>query len=71
MASVVVLNKRGHDEKEIQVDKAVLSEDGKTLMLSIKDMKPVWQMEINFTLKDTKGKESEGKIHSTIHNVGS
>ena len=37
----------------------------------IKDMKPVWQMEINFTLKDTKGKESEGKIHSTIHNVGS
>tara|TARA_B110000037_G_scaffold32158_1_gene38663 strand:- start:15447 stop:18155 length:2709 start_codon:yes stop_codon:yes gene_type:complete len=60
-----------YDEKEIQVENAVLSEDGKTLMLSIKDMKPVWQMEINFTLKDTKGKESEGKIHSTIHNVGS
>jgi cytochrome c5/glucose/arabinose dehydrogenase len=59
-----------YDEKEIQVENSVLSEDGKTLILSIKDMKPVWQMEINFTLKDTKGKESEGKIHSTIHNVG-
>jgi hypothetical protein len=60
-----------YDEKEIQVEKVVLSEDGKTLMLSIKEMKPVWQMEIIFTLKDEKGKESQGKIHSTIHNLGS
>jgi len=40
-------------------------------MLTIDDMKPVWQMEIIFTLKDKNGKESQGTIHSTIHNLNS
>ncbi|MFY0654024.1 MAG: c-type cytochrome [Cyclobacteriaceae bacterium] len=56
-------------EKEITLSQATLNEDGMTVMLTIPNMKPVWQMEIVFKLKDKSGKETEGKIHSTIHNL--
>ncbi|MFT7036713.1 MAG: cytochrome c5/glucose/arabinose dehydrogenase [Cyclobacteriaceae bacterium] len=60
-----------YNEKEVKLEKAVLGEDSKTVMLFIPGMKPVWQLEIDFKLKDKDGKETEGKIHSTIHNLGS
>jgi len=58
-----------YDIKEVKLRKAELKADGKTVMLTIQNMKPVWQMEIVFKLKDKQGKETEGKIHSTIHNL--
>ncbi|MFY0654846.1 MAG: c-type cytochrome [Cyclobacteriaceae bacterium] len=60
-----------YNEKAISISNAQLENDGKTVMLTIPEMKPVWQMEIIFKLKDLKEKETEGKIHSTIHNLGS
>ncbi|MEQ6121222.1 DUF6797 domain-containing protein [Reichenbachiella sp. MALMAid0571] len=59
-----------YDEKQVQVLRADLANDGITLNLNLVDMKPVWQMEILFTLKNIEGNKTEGTIHSTIHNLG-
>lgn len=59
------------DEKKLKVEKAELASDGKTVMLTIRGMLPVWQMEIEYELKDINQKVTSGKVHSTVHNLGS
>ncbi|MDP4679541.1 MAG: hypothetical protein NWS46_04150, partial [Cyclobacteriaceae bacterium] len=46
-----------YDEKELNVLRSELASDGKSVMLYILGMKPVWQMEILFRLKDKAGIE--------------
>ena len=57
--------------EELQITKAELMEDKKTVHLSLPKLKPVWQMEIKFELKLKDGTSESGTIHSTIHNLGS
>ena len=59
-----------YDEKPLQVTTASLSEDGKTVTLTIPDIKPTWSMEVKYTLKGATGQEFEGTIHNTIHSLG-
>jgi len=46
-----------------------LSEDGKTVMLTLPDIQPVDVMTITYKLSDTKGTSMEGTLQNTIHNL--
>jgi hypothetical protein len=47
-----------------------LSDDGKTVFLSIPDIKPTWCMSIDMKLKSNSGKAVTRSIHNSIHNLG-
>ena len=57
------------DERRLKVTAASLSSDGKTLMLTIPEIKPTWCMEIKYSIKSAEGKTINGTIHNTIHNL--
>ncbi|MDX1952975.1 MAG: DUF6797 domain-containing protein [Verrucomicrobiota bacterium] len=59
--------KRGRDN--VDITKATLSPDGKTVLLEIADFKPVMQMQINYALKTKAGSEIDQKILQTIHEI--
>ena len=58
------------NERPWKVEKATLSADGKTVMLSIPQLAPTWSMEIKYKLKSKTGDAVVGTIHNTIHAVG-
>ena len=58
---------KGHDE--VKVESAKLSEDGKTISLEIKDLKPVMQMRIRGKLKAADGKKIALEVYNTINFV--
>ena len=55
-----------YNETRLQVQDATIQADGKTVSLSIPDIKPTWGMEIDYTLKSDSGKAILGKIHNSI-----
>jgi hypothetical protein len=61
-------SQQGHDEME--VESASLSQDGRTLTLKVKDLKPVMQMKIDYNLKAADGSKVSSSIYSTINVVG-
>ena len=60
-----------YDKKTLSVTKSQLSEDGKTVLLTLPDIEKVWQMEIKFELKLKNGAIEKGVIQNTIHNLSS
>jgi len=46
-----------------------LLSDNKTVELTIPELVPTWDMEINYALKTKAGKELKGKIHNSIYNL--
>ena len=59
-----------HDEKQLKVRAAILSNDGKTLTLDVADLAPTWSMEIGYALRSAAGAPIQGVIHNTIHELG-
>jgi len=59
-----------YNKKELDVTKAELGKDNKTILLTIPDIKPTWVMEIQYRLKDRNGKIIEGFVQNTIHQLG-
>ena len=59
-----------YNERPWKVTRARLSEDGKTISLTIPDIAPTWGMEIRCFLKDPDGKRVERRIHNSIHRLG-
>jgi len=58
------------DEKPAKVTAVTVSADGKTVTLTIDDLKPTWCMEVKYTLKTADGTAVEGVVHNTINAVG-
>ena len=58
---------KGRDE--VTVGSARLSNDGKTVSLEIKDLKPVMQMRIRAKLKSADGKRIPVEVYNTINHV--
>lgn len=58
-----------YDEKPSVVKAARLSEDGKTVILEIEDIKPTWSMEIKYHLVAQDGSPASGFLHNTIHHL--
>ena len=53
----------------VKVESAKLSEDGKTVTLEVKDLKPVMQMRIRGKLKSADGKKLAVEVYNTINYV--
>lgn len=58
-----------YDEHELTIASASVSEDGRTLELSVPDVAPTWGMEIRYALKGRNGESASGVIHNTIHQL--
>lgn len=56
-----------YDEKTATVRGTSLSDDGKTLTIAIKELRPTWCMEIVYSLRSANGSPVQGTIHNTIH----
>ncbi|HEV8379488.1 MAG TPA: DUF6797 domain-containing protein, partial [Tepidisphaeraceae bacterium] len=61
-------NKQGYDTLEVK--KATLLPDGKSVFLEIDDLRPVMQMQIAYRFTAADGGQIKGDIHNTIHNLG-
>jgi cytochrome c5 len=59
-----------YNKKTLEVTQAELGQDGKTLFLTIPQIKPTWVMEINYQFMDVNDKKVEGSIQNTIHHLG-
>ncbi len=58
-----------YDEKPLTVAATSLSEDGRTVLLTIPEIHPTQGMEIHYQLKGSNGVTIEGKIHNSIHKL--
>ncbi|WP_113925686.1 DUF6797 domain-containing protein [Cognataquiflexum aquatile] len=59
-----------YNEQTLSVTKAELGKDKRSIKLTIPLIKPTWGMEIQYRVKDDDGKELEGLIQNTIHQLG-
>ena len=59
-----------YNDQILTVTKAELGKDKKSIQLTIPDIKPTWGMEIQYRIKDDDGKDLEGLIQNTIHQLG-
>lgn len=59
-----------HNEKILKVTAVKLSDDKKTIFLTIPDIKPTWVMEISFEYTDMNGEKTKGLIQNTIYQLG-
>ena len=59
-----------YNEKTLQVTKAELDKNKKTIKLTISEIKPTWVMEIQYQIKDDRGNTREGLVQNTIHQLG-
>ncbi|MCL6259577.1 c-type cytochrome [Aquiflexum sp. TKW24L] len=59
-----------YNEQTLSVTKAELGKDKKSIKLIIPKIKPTWGMEIQYRIKDDDGKDLEGLIQNTIHQLG-
>lgn len=59
---------QGHDE--VEIDEAMLSDDGKTVLLKIADLTPVMQMQTRFTLQTADGVAIKNAVYHTLNVVG-
>ncbi len=59
-----------HNTKTLKVEKVEVSNDGKSVMLVIPEIKPTWVMQITYEITDSSGKKVTGLIQNTIHKLG-
>lgn len=59
-----------YNEQTLAVTNATLGKDKKSIKLTIPDIKPTWVMEIQYQLKDERGKSIEGLVQNTVHQLG-
>ncbi|MEM9411737.1 MAG: heme-binding protein, partial [Planctomycetota bacterium] len=58
-----------YNEKRINVRSARLLPDGKSIELTIPEIRPTWCMEIQYQFQTKSGRQIEGNIHNTIHQL--
>lgn len=59
-----------YNEQTLTVTKAELGKDKKSILLDIPQIKPTWGMEIQYRVKDDRGKDVVGLVQNTIHQLG-
>lgn len=65
--SVEIEGETGRDP--VDVDRIVVSDDGRTVTLVIQDLKPVMQFQIDFSIEARDGTEIRQKTLQTIHSI--
>ncbi|MEI7685445.1 MAG: hypothetical protein WCL32_10485, partial [Planctomycetota bacterium] len=68
--TVKVSDPKTNGSDEVEIDSVKVSPDGKTVTLSVPDLRPVMQMKITLNLKAADGSPIRTAIHNTINVVG-
>ena len=55
--------------QELDIDNISLSDDQKTVLIRMPDIKPTWIMEISYALESNEGTSIEGVIQNTIYDL--
>ena len=58
-----------YNTQEQTVSRIELSTDKKTVLLHLPDIQPTWVMEIDYSLKDSSGRDFQGIIQNTIYQL--
>ena len=58
-----------YNEKRMKISELSLSDDGKSLMVYLPDIKPSWIMEIKYKLKSRGGVAFEGAVQNTVYDL--
>jgi cytochrome c5 len=58
-----------YNEQTLAVTQATLGKDKKSIKLTIPNIKPTWVMEIQYQLKDERGKSLDGLVQNTVHQL--
>jgi putative heme-binding domain-containing protein len=58
-----------HDEHSVPITKATLSDDRRTVLLKIPNLRPTWCMEVTYDVQAEGGEPAQGVIHNTIHQL--
>ena len=58
-----------YDEKELPIASAEISDDQKTLVLTVPDLETVRSMEIKCSIETPDGRQVERVVHNTIHSL--
>jgi hypothetical protein len=66
--SVMQPDKAGHDLVEVR--KATLLADGRTVFLEVAELKPVMQLQVQYNLADRDSSPVRGKLIATINRLG-
>jgi hypothetical protein len=65
--SVADPSREGHDR--LTIDRVTVAEDGKSVFLAVKGLRPVMQMSIRYDLA-TEGRPLQGTVYNTINRIG-
>jgi hypothetical protein len=57
------------NERNLEITRATLSPDAKTVHLELANFQPAWSMEIRCKLRSASGELFERTIHSTVHKI--
>ncbi|MCA9112464.1 MAG: hypothetical protein KDA52_21085, partial [Planctomycetaceae bacterium] len=66
--SVKAPKEEGQDE--VPIANASVSSDGREVFLTVPNLAPVMQMQIDYRLLDEQGEEVKGVVYNTIHTTG-
>lgn len=58
-----------YNETPLKVDRATLSDDGRTVRLAVPELRTTWCMETKYTLRGSNGEEVSQRLHHTIHKL--
>ena len=58
-----------YNERVLDVTAVSLGDDGRTVSLALPELAPTWGMSIEYSLVGKNGREFDGEIHNSIHNI--
>jgi hypothetical protein len=58
-----------YDTQVLAIDEVAVSADGKSVTISLPDIRPTWVMEIAYSLTGNDGKAFEGAVQNTIYEL--
>ncbi len=60
-----------YNEQKLEVNKITISDDRKTVLIHLPNIKPTWVMEVLYRLESERGHSFEGALQNTIYNLAS
>ena len=58
-----------YDTKTLRIEDVQLSDDGRTVLINVPQIKPTWVMEISYELESENGNSFEGMVQNTIYEL--
>lgn len=58
-----------YNEKRLTIERVILSDDDKTILIYLPEIKPTWVMDIHYQLRSREGKDFDGVIQNSIYQL--